>query len=116
MRLARLQGLEREKIESEYEELCRKIAYYKELLDDEKKLMGVVKDELLEIKEKWGDERRTRIKKTINSFPRKKLVSAPVPLHSSFSSTSKNLHQIITIKYHTTNGIYILLRKREEPC
>ena len=61
MRLARLQGLEREKIESEYEELCKRIAYYKELLADEKKLMGVVKDELLEIKEKYGDKRRTKL-------------------------------------------------------
>ena len=61
MRLARLQGLEREKIENEYDELCRKIAYYNELLADEKKLMGVVKDELLEIKEKYSDERRTKI-------------------------------------------------------
>ncbi|MDD6310877.1 MAG: DNA gyrase subunit A [Firmicutes bacterium] len=61
MRLARLQGLEREKIEAEYEELCKKIAYYKELLADEKKLMGVIKDELLEIKKKWGDKRRTKI-------------------------------------------------------
>ncbi len=61
MRLARLQGLEREKIEAEYEELCKRIAYYKELLADEKKLMGVVKDELLEIKKKWGDKRRTKI-------------------------------------------------------
>jgi len=60
MRLARLQGLEREKIENEYEELCKKIAYYKQLLADEKMLMGVVKDELLEIKEKYGDERRTK--------------------------------------------------------
>ena len=42
MRLARLQGLEREKIENEYEELCKKIAYYKQLLADEKMLMGVV--------------------------------------------------------------------------
>lgn len=61
MRLARLQGLEREKIEAEYEELCKMIAYYKELLEDEHKLMGVIKDELLEIKKKWGDKRRTRI-------------------------------------------------------
>ena len=61
MRLARLQGLEREKIEAEYKELCEKIAYYKELLADEKKLMGVIKDELLEIKKKWGDKRRTKI-------------------------------------------------------
>ena len=61
MRLARLQGLEREKIENEYAELQKKIAYYKSLLEDEKKLMGVVKDELLEIKEKYGDGRRTKI-------------------------------------------------------
>ena len=61
MQLRRLQGLEREKIEAEYKELCERIAYYKELLADEKKLMGVVKDELLEIKKKWGDKRRTKI-------------------------------------------------------
>ena len=61
MRLARLQGLEREKIQAEYEELQRKIAYFKSLLADEHLLMGVIKDELLEIKEKWGDPRRTKI-------------------------------------------------------
>lgn len=61
MRLARLQGLEREKIEEEYAELMKKIAYYKQLLADEKMLMGVIKDELLEIREKYGDERRTQI-------------------------------------------------------
>ena len=61
MRLARLQGLEREKIQAEYEELQKKIAYYKSLLADEHLLMGVIKDELLEIKAKWGDPRRTRI-------------------------------------------------------
>ncbi len=61
MRLARLQGLEREKIENEYAELMKKIAYYNQLLADEKMLMGVVKDELLEIKQKYGDKRRTKI-------------------------------------------------------
>ncbi len=61
MRLAKLQGLEREKIQNEYEELQKKIAYYKSLLADEHKLMGVIKDELLEIKDKWGDPRRTKI-------------------------------------------------------
>ncbi|MEA4987424.1 MAG: DNA gyrase subunit A [Anaerovorax sp.] len=61
MRLARLQGLEREKIEAEYKELMEKIAYYKSLLADEKKLMGVIKDELLEIKKKYSDKRRTQI-------------------------------------------------------
>jgi len=61
MRLAKLQGLEREKIQDEYDELLKKIAYYKSLLEDEHKLMGVIKDELLEIKAKWNDPRRTKI-------------------------------------------------------
>ena len=61
MQLRRLQGLEREKIEEEYQELLKKIAYYKQLLADEKMLMGVIKDELLEIKRKYGDKRRTKI-------------------------------------------------------
>lgn len=61
MRLARLQGLEREKIEAEYDELMKKISWYKEILGDEKVLMGVIKEELLEIKEKFSDERRTEI-------------------------------------------------------
>ena len=61
MRLARLQGLEREKIENEHNDLMQKIAYYKSILADEHKLMGVIKDELTEIKQKYGDGRRTKI-------------------------------------------------------
>ncbi|MDR1028327.1 MAG: DNA gyrase subunit A [Clostridiales Family XIII bacterium] len=61
MRLARLQGLEREKLEKEYAELQKMIDYYKGLLADESKLMNVVKDELLEIKKKYGDARRTSV-------------------------------------------------------
>lgn len=61
MQLRRLQGLEREKIENELAELAKKIAYYNMLLADEKKLMEVVRDELLEIREKYGDARRTKI-------------------------------------------------------
>lgn len=61
MRLARLQGLEREKIENEYAELQKKIAYYRDLLADDDKMMGVIRDELMEIREKYSDERRTEI-------------------------------------------------------
>ena len=61
MRLARLQGLEREKLQAEYAELREKIAWYQELLADEHKLMGVVRDELVEIRDKYGDKRRTQI-------------------------------------------------------
>lgn len=62
MQLRRLQGLEREKITAEYEELQKKIAYYASLLADINLLMGVIKDELLEIKQKWGDKRKSLIK------------------------------------------------------
>lgn len=74
MRLARLQGLEREKIENEYNELQIKIAYYKELLADEKKMMGVVKDEMLEIKDKWKDKRRTKIVAAVDELDEEDLI------------------------------------------
>ena len=61
MRLARLQGLEREKIEAEYKELQEQIAWFKKVLEDESLLMGIIKEELLEIKKKFGDKRRTDI-------------------------------------------------------
>ncbi|MEB1813360.1 DNA gyrase subunit A [Adlercreutzia mucosicola] len=61
MRLRRLTGLEREKIEEELAELREKIAYYKRILSDESLLKQVIKDELLEIKKKYGNPRRTRI-------------------------------------------------------
>ena len=74
MRLARLQGLEREKIENEYTELQKKIAYYNSLLADEKLLMGVIKDELIEIKEKYGDDRRTKIVSAVNEMDDEDLI------------------------------------------
>ncbi len=61
MRLRALTGLEREKIETEYEELTEKIKEYKEILADENRLLGVIRKELLEISDKYGDDRRTKI-------------------------------------------------------
>lgn len=61
MRLGRLTGLEREKLEAEYNELLKKIKYYKEVLADESLVLKIVKDELHEIKMKYADERRTLI-------------------------------------------------------
>lgn len=61
MRLQRLTGLEREKIENEYSEITKTINYLKEVLSDEQLLLGIIKDELVEIKNKYGDERRTEI-------------------------------------------------------
>ncbi len=61
MRLKALQGLEKEKLEAEYKELQEKINYYMELLSDEIKLMQVLKEELLAIAQKYGDDRLTEI-------------------------------------------------------
>ena len=61
MRLRALTGLEREKLESEYAELEKKIAEYKAILADRKVLLSVVKKEIIEIRDKYGDERRTSI-------------------------------------------------------
>ena len=61
MRLQRLTGLERDKIEAEYAELQKLIAYYKAVLADESMVLGIIKDEILEIKRKYADERRTEI-------------------------------------------------------
>ena len=61
MQLKRLQGLEKEKLEAEYAELMKKIAYYNDLLSNEQMLRGVLKEELTEIRNKYGDERKTEI-------------------------------------------------------
>ena len=61
MQLRRLQGLERDKIETELQELMALIAKYEEILADEAKILNVVKEELLAMKEKYGDKRRSKI-------------------------------------------------------
>ncbi len=61
MQLKRLQGLEKEKLENEYNELIQKIAYFNEILSDKKKLMALIRDELQKISDKYSDIRRTSI-------------------------------------------------------
>lgn len=68
MRLQRLTGLEREKLEAEYGELKRTVEYLASLLADEGKLMGVVKDEMLEIRRRFADPRRTEITKIVEDI------------------------------------------------
>lgn len=62
MRLQRLTGLEREKIEDEYSELMKKIEYLRSILADEQLLLGVIKEEIIAIRQKYADERRTEIR------------------------------------------------------
>lgn len=61
MRLQRLTGLEREKIENEHSELTKAIERYKEILSDEKEIYSIIKSEVIELKEKYADERKTEI-------------------------------------------------------
>ena len=61
LRLQRLTGLEREKIEEEYQEVLKKIEWLKSVLADESKIMAIIKEELTQVKAKFGDERRTTI-------------------------------------------------------
>ncbi len=61
MRLQKLTGLERDKIKAEYAELMERIAYFKRILNEEDLRMSIIKEELAEVKEKYGDERRTNI-------------------------------------------------------
>lgn len=68
MRLAQLTGLQQEKLHAEYEELERKIAYFNLILSDDAECRKVMKDELLEVKEKYNDERRTEIRLSAEEF------------------------------------------------
>ena len=75
MRLQRLTGLEREKIQQEYNEVMALIAHLKEILGDESIRMGIIKDELAEIKERYGDERRTQVVQSEDDFTMEDMIA-----------------------------------------
>lgn len=68
MRLQKLTGLEREKLHNDYEEICKHIEWLKEVLSNESIRMDIIKDELIEIKERYGDERKTEIVHSAEEF------------------------------------------------
>ncbi len=74
MRLRALTGLEREKLQAEYDELEKKIAEYEAILGDEKILLGVIRDEIILIRDKYGDERRTSIELDAEDFSDEALI------------------------------------------
>ncbi len=74
MRLARLAGIEREKIEDEYNELMKNVAYYKQILSDEELLCSIIKDELIEVRDKFGDERRTELVPAVDDIDLEDLI------------------------------------------
>ena len=74
MRLRRLQGLEREKLQDEYEELIKEIARLKEILENRTLLLDIIKNELIEIRDKFGDDRRSQIKPAYNEINLEELI------------------------------------------
>ena len=74
MRLRALNGLERAKLEKEYKELMERIGELKAILADEKKLLGVIKDEIALIRDKYGDERRTQIGFDVDDISKEDLI------------------------------------------
>jgi DNA gyrase subunit A len=68
MRLAQLTNIQQEKLHQEYEELERKIAYYQQILSDDELCKKVMKDDLLDVKERYGDERRSEIRLSAEEF------------------------------------------------
>lgn len=74
MRLGRLSGLEREKLQAEYDELCGRIAWYSEILEDSGKMDGVIKEELEELKRRYDNPRRTQIEPNYNDIDDESLI------------------------------------------
>ena len=105
MRLKALQGLDREKLEAEYKELEERIAYYDKLLSDEGLLRQVLKDELTEIRDKYGDDRKTEIafveddwtsrtssRRSSASLPSPRRAISSAPPVSEYAAQSKGGH------------------------
>ena len=123
MRLHRLTGLEREKIISEFEELSKQIAWYKEVLHDEALVMKIIRDEFLEIKEQYGDERRTEIIEAPDEIlpedliPEEEMVVTvthsgyikrnPVTLYRSQKRGGKGVRGITTIEEDFVSDLYL---------
>lgn len=74
MQLGRLSGMEREKIENEYNDLCVKISEYEAILADESKVLDIIKEDLIDIKNKFGDSRRTSIEAVFNDIDDESLI------------------------------------------
>jgi len=81
MRLHRLTGLERDKLETEYRELIQKMDYYRSILADEKMVLSIIKEEILAIKNKYGDQRRTVISSESIDFEDDELIGIERTIH-----------------------------------
>ena len=101
MRLIQLQGLNREKLENEYKELETKIQYYKDLLADPEKIKAVLKDELIAIRDKYGDERRTEIQDVVEDLEDEDLIQEEL---SVFTLTHEGYIKRLALSEYKAQG------------
>ena len=123
MRLQRLTGLEREKIISEFEDLSKQIAWYNQVLHDEAHVLKIIRDEFLDIKEQYGDERRTEIIEAPDEIlpedliPEEEMVVTvthsgyikrnPVSLYRAQKRGGKGVRGITTIEEDFVSDLYL---------
>ena len=123
MRLQRLTGLEREKIARDYEEIIAEIKRLKEILDNESLVMGIIKDEFLEIKETYGDERKTEIIDAVDEILPEDLIAPedmaititrsgyikrnPVSLYRSQHRGGKGVRGVTNIDEDYVSSLYV---------
>lgn len=123
MRLHRLTGLEREKIINEFEELSKQISWYKQVLHDEALVLKIIRDEFIEIKEQYGDERRTEIIEAPDEILPEDLIPVeemvvtvthsgfikrnPVNLYRSQKRGGKGVRGITTIDEDFVSNLYL---------
>ncbi|MBN1454863.1 MAG: DNA gyrase subunit A, partial [Methanomicrobia archaeon] len=115
MRLSRLSALERDKIETERAELEQKIAWLKEILASEARILGVIKDELRELKEKYGDKRRTEIEEMVTLSERDFIEEEEVILFFTERGYVKRLpEKLFKQQQRGGKGIAVIDRKEED--
>ena len=123
MRLQRLTGLEREKIASDYQEVIELIAKLKSILNDESQVMGIIKDEFIEIKQTYGDERKTEIIDAVDEILPEDLIAPedmavtvthsgyikrnPVSLYRSQHRGGKGVKGVMNIEEDYVSSLYV---------
>lgn len=116
MRLKALQGLEEEKLKAEYDALQEKIKYYNELLASEEMLSGVLKEELLEIKKKYGDDRVTEITDVENEIDIEDLIEEKTSVYTvtHFGYVKRQPEDVYKVQNRGGKGVSAMKTREED--
>lgn len=116
MRLARLQGLEKEKLENEFNELQQKIAYYNAVLQNEFMVLDIIKEELKDIKNRYGDERRTEITNAVDDIDIEDLIEEEenIVTLTNFGYVKRMASDVYKIQHRGGRGVTGLQTREED--